>query len=513
MKTKMFLFLIWSLNQNTFGQVYSQLNINNITANVYADGTLFNGTFEVPSGSQMNSIYLSSFWIGGKDSVGQLHMAAQVYGQAGNDIFWGPIADTYVGPAYSQYNDVYKINQTEINTHISNYMNSGYVMPFSIRYWPGNGNTSNGEAASLAPYVDFNQSGTYDPENGDYPEIRGDQAVYFICNDAKSNHTESGGIQMGVEFHGMLYGYNSSDPVLDETVFLNLEIYNRSNMNYDSVYFGLFVDMDLGNYIDDYVGYDSVNHVFYTYNANAVDAVYGNVVPTQSCISLNNVPLKFLYYSNDTSNQGNPIGASEYYQYLKGEWRDGSPMTYGGSGSGGSTPSNFMFTGYPESGTGWTENGSANIPGDRRGLMSFGPFTFGSQEQICYDFAFPFANGTGSPLNSLQNVRTRCTALQAMYDSCSCDCSFHTRIPEISNDFTLKFYPNPSTGKFEVNTSSLSLKKEDKLQVYSSIGELIFETSNVLGNTVINLSDYSDGIYFARIASKGKVYSSKLIKQ
>lgn len=513
MKAKLLVLFFSIIFSNTFGQARSQLDINNILADVYSNGTLFDGVFEVPAGSFKNTIYLSSFWIGGKDSVGQLHIASQVYGQAGNDVFYGPIAANYSDPTYIQHDAVYKVNQTVINDHIAYYQNVGYVVPNEISRWPGNGNTSNGEATSLAPYVDVNQNGTYDPANGDYPMIRGDQAVYFICNDSRSNHTESGGAPLGVEFHGMLYGYNSSDPALHETVFLNLEIYNRSSLNYDSVYFGLFVDMDLGNYNDDYVGYDSVKHVFYTYNANTIDAVYGNVVPAQGCLSLNRIPSKFVYYSNDASVQGNPVNATEYYQYLKGQWRDGSPMTYGGIGYGGSTPTNFMFSGYPESGIGWTENGVPTFPDDRRGLLSFGPFSFESQEQICYDFAFPFANGTGNPLNSLQNVRTRCTTLQAIYDSCSCDCSFHTGVPQISNEVVLKFYPNPSTGKFEVSTQMLALRMEDKIQVYSSFGALVYESSNIQDHVVIDLNNYADGIYIAKITTKDKIFSSKLIKQ
>ena len=513
MKIKLLILLSCFSFSKTFGQAYSQLDINNIGANVYSNGTLFDGTFEVPIGTFKNTIYLSSFWIAGKDSAGQLHIASQVYGQAGNDIFYGPIATSYSGPIFNQYDQTYDIYQTEINTHITDYMNVGYVVPNSIASWPGNGNTANGEAATLAPYVDVNQNGTYDPANGDYPIIRGDKAVYFICNDSKNNHTETGGVPLEVEFHGMMYGYNSSDPVLNETVFLHLEIFNRSNLNYDSVYFGLFVDMDLGNYADDYVGYDTVRHVFYTYNGNATDLVYGNMVPTQGCMSLNQAPSKFIYYSNDNSVQGNPTNATEYFQYLKGQWRDGSEMTYGGTGYGGSTPANFMFTGYPENGIGWTENGIGNIPDDRRGLLSFGPFSFEANDQICYDFAFPYANGTGSPLNSLQNVRTRCTAIQTLYDSCACNCSFTSGVSQLSNETVIKFYPNPSTGIFEVNTQVLALRKEDMLQVYSSIGKLVYESNNIHEHAVIDLSNFGQGIYFAKITSKDKIYSSKLIKQ
>ncbi|MBK6400091.1 MAG: T9SS type A sorting domain-containing protein [Bacteroidetes bacterium] len=512
MKLKLLSFLIVITASKVLGQASGQLNINNINANVYSNGTLFDGAFEVPAGSFKNSIYLSSFWIGGKDSTGQLHIASQVYGQAGNDLFYGPIATNYSDPSYLLHDAVYKINRTTINDHILNYQNSGYIVPNELSRWPGNGNVANGEAASLAPYADINLNGTYDPANGDYPLIRGDQAIYFIFNDAKSVHTETGGASLGLEFHAMLYGYNSPDPALNESVFLNLEIYNRSDLNYDSTYFGLFVDMDLGGSQDDLVGYDSLKKIFYTYNASSFDLVYGSIVPAQGCLSLNNIPSRFITYNNDNTNQGNPVSANDYYNYLKGKWLDESPLTFGGNGIGGNSVTNYMYTGFPEWGFGWTEIDVLNTPGDRRGLMTFGPFSFESQEQRCYDFAFPFAFGNGSPENAIQNVRTRSATLQNIYDSCSCTCSFHTSVIPVSSASTLKFYPNPSNGKFQIDTEKLNLLKSDVISVYSSIGNLIIKSNTIDSHHVVDLSEYPDGIYFAKITSMNKIYSAILIK-
>lgn len=53
------------------------LDINNISAQVSADGSIFNNKFEVPKGSVVNSIYENNIWIGGFDFNSQLHLAAQ----------------------------------------------------------------------------------------------------------------------------------------------------------------------------------------------------------------------------------------------------------------------------------------------------------------------------------------------------------------------------------------------------------------------------------------------------
>ena len=90
---------------------------------------------------------------------------------------------------------------------------------------------------------------------------------------------------------------------------------------------------------------------------------------------------RFTYYNNNygafpaqTTNPdpGSPI---HYYNYMTGFWKDGSPFTFGGNAYGGTQPVTFVYPGNPVAGTGWTERGSGNLPGDRRFLESAGPFT------------------------------------------------------------------------------------------------------------------------------------------
>jgi hypothetical protein len=60
----------------------------------------------------------------------------------------------------------------------------------------------------------------YNPADGDYPEIRGDEAVYAIMND-KSRDTM--GFGMGIEIHLMVYQYLDGT-FLDNTTFLNYRV-------------------------------------------------------------------------------------------------------------------------------------------------------------------------------------------------------------------------------------------------------------------------------------------------
>ena len=83
-----------------FAQTSASLDTNNISAKFFANGKLFDGFFEVPKGSGKNSIFAGNIWIGGKVTAGQLHLAAQTYGQSGSDFFFGPIASSYQNPPF-----------------------------------------------------------------------------------------------------------------------------------------------------------------------------------------------------------------------------------------------------------------------------------------------------------------------------------------------------------------------------------------------------------------------------
>lgn len=76
-----------------------------------------------------------------------------------------------------------------------------------------------GQAAQLADFVDINSDGIYNPSSGDYPCIKGDQAVFMIFNDDRNVHGETGGQKMRFEFHAMLYAYKAPGTWLDSVVF------------------------------------------------------------------------------------------------------------------------------------------------------------------------------------------------------------------------------------------------------------------------------------------------------
>ena len=391
---------------------FSFLDINNVSARFNSSGSHFfydSSQYVVPKGSGKTSIFSNTFWIGGKDGNGHLHFAGERYrqgpvgGQAGThpDFYSGPVMDSTKYSVYQDtvWNYIWNLKKTDIDYHRLHYWEPGYTPIHDILTWPGNGNTSMGQAPKLAPFSDRNGNGIYEPLDGDYPEIRGDQALFFIFNDDRGPHLESTGAKLRVEIHGMAYAFDMpEDSAMKNTVFLNYKFYNRSQNTYDSTLLGVFTDIDLGYPNDDYIGCDVERSMYFGYNGTPVDGTgqpnaYGANPPTQSVtilagpymdpdgidnpkysntgaqlcdFSVNGLNFGdsivdnerfgmqgFVYFNNTNSGvpyyMTDPAYAIDYYKLLCGKWRDGSPMWYGGNGSpiaGGYGPAcRFMFPG------------------------------------------------------------------------------------------------------------------------------------------------------------------------
>ena len=180
------------------------------------------------------------------------------------------------------------MTKQEIEYHKTHWNSQGYVAPVNIVNWPGNGNTTYGQAAELAPYYDNNGDGKYNAADGDYPLIMGDEAIYAIYNDDRDVHKDSGGKKMKIEIHLMTYAFDlPDDSAFKNTIFFNYKIFNRSSRTYYNTYLGAWADLDIGYGQDDYIGCDVGRNSFIGFNGSVIDGTgqsdaYGAHPPAQS---------------------------------------------------------------------------------------------------------------------------------------------------------------------------------------------------------------------------------------
>lgn len=361
------------------------LNANNISTPVYVLGYLgYDGsnTSYFVDGSNHSTLFANGLWIGSG-----AHTAVRQFGSSGNDFYPGPL--TIDGTAQSTpemqtaYNRVWHVTRTMIDEHLAHFNEPGYVPAESILNWPAHCTFEN-TAANLAPFYDVNGDGRYNALDGDYPLIRGDEAVFSIFNDA-GIHSESGGDPLGIEIHCMAYAFNEpGDDAMQNTIFVHYDIFNRSAATYEATYIGMWSDFDIGYGDDDYLGCDVSRGLYYGYNGQENDApgtgCFSGVPPAQGCVilagpwqqvdeidnmsrddanwhfiaddTISNQAINgygfgdgvidnerigmtnFMYYENAIyGDNGTPREAIHYYNYLRSYWKSGLHAKYGGNGA------------------------------------------------------------------------------------------------------------------------------------------------------------------------------------
>lgn len=549
------------------------LNINNVKTSIMNGGDMWwdlqgDARYEIPIGSGKHSLFAGALWIGGKDDNNQLKVAAQTYRSNGDDFWPGPLdnvrltSDGLPNSNYgktdasvcAKYDQHYVLLRSEVEEFVG-WWNSDnksvdypdYKIPSSILNYPGNRSSDDFSNAfsgadtlvattpyysleTLAPFRDVDGDGRYNPLAGDYPEYNldgalnckeddmlfGDQTLWWVYNDAGNSHTASkSSASIGLEIQAQAFAFSTNDEINNMT-FYNYRIINRSHSALNETWFGQFVDADLGNYKDDYVGCDVARGLGYCYNGDedddgakgygtnppaiGVDFFRGPLADEGDGIDNNRngivdepgeqiIMSKFVYYNNNTDvTNGEPDIASDFYNYLRGVWKDGSLMTYGGDGTNQTNPTcDFMFPGDTDPnfmGQTWTEQSAGNVPDDRRFVQSAGPFTLepGAVNNVTSGVVWARAN-EGGAWASVELMRLADDKAQKLFDVCfevldgpdAPDLTIQELDEElvimISNDFNSNNYKESYVEADEVNI----IGYYDSLQTKPYNNEYVFE--------------------------------------
>jgi len=561
-----------TINTNNF----KTLDINNVKAGIanrsdmhWDIGGTQNAMYEVPKGSGVNSNFASGLWIGGLDNGGQLHGGAQTYRQSGSNFWPGPLdtinasIDTVTSLAYDK---IWKVSYTDINNFITAFNSGSVVATPDMLTWPAHGSGNN--SRNLAPFVDYNGDGLYNPNDGDYPKIKGDQTLYFIYNDKLAPHTNTF-TPMGIEIQGMAYAYGcpavtNGHNELTYTTFYDYKIINRSSTNYHDVFVSMWSDVDLGYYGDDYIGSNVADNYGYAYNGSGFDntttgvAGYGNNIPAQG-FNIVKGPLANLNDGIDNNNNGtideigedckmnklnyfnnsfagvpwqttDPENGQEYYNYMNGLWRFGDAFTCGGNGygavTGGTVAANWVYPGDPN-GTvssdpantcgNWVENGTA---GDRRLILSSGPFTLnaGQMQEVEYAFvtSFDSTSTTNSNLLSVAKLKTDIQKINTFYNQVNkpnCLQAINVGLTEVVKQTDFVLFPNPAKSVITISSTIIGSVKIN-YEIVDVLGKVIMQNENTGSDKFsININDLNSGIYFLRLQVNNSVVVKKFVKE
>ncbi|HKK67110.1 MAG TPA: T9SS type A sorting domain-containing protein [Bacteroidales bacterium] len=552
---------------------YQWLDVNHINAIVPSAGAFFkqNDTGEFTGGyllSNINytpSIFAGSIWVGGIDENDIVHLSGERFNQVGKDYYPGPLqtsgmaAGTSTPEVMSEFDKVWKIDRADLLNYLANGTNTNDIEN-TVYTWPAHGPTNYSQ--ELAPFVDLNNNGIYEPEtNDEYPNMLGDQMLYRIYNDNKTNSTsETGGIALGIEIEDMHYGFrydNPSNPwqdLINYQTFQKVCITNRSDTNYNDVYIGIFLDGDIGYAWDDYIGTSVYQQSLYFYNGDDYDEGtdstngFGSNLPVQTVTVLSSLsptesgsftvtnPLSAAFYFNNTSGSNpatsDPTNASEYYSYLQGKWKDGSDIYYGGTGhisheGTSDVPTDYVFPGASDpNGIGtngiqmeaWSEITESNLPDDRRGLLVAGPYTLapGDHEKIELVYAHIPANLISSTKNAVSipefqpaldtvinwHLHDRIPSNYAAADSLS----FITGQKSASG---LSVYPNPAKNILHIQApEALQDISISDISGRPVLGEQIAENTKKI---TLDVSKLKSGYYLLSVTSGNKLSTRKIV--
>jgi hypothetical protein len=322
----------------------------------------------------------------------------------------------------------------------------------------------------------------------------GDETHWWVFNDKGNIHTETNGDPIGMEIRAQAFSFATNDEV-NKMTFYNYELINRGTQTLYDTYFAQYLDADVGNYADDYAGCDVSRGLGYMYNGDLNDENdggklgYGDNPPAIGCdffegpyqdadgidnpgpyfdnatqslvvpavvnaLANNGIVYKgigigysdgiidnerfgmrrFTYYTSTSAYPYNDPGpAAEFYNFMEGQWANGSEMYYGGLGSTPGTLSDYMFPGtsdplhWSTAGTdmsgaypnGWDESTNNNPAGDRRFVQSAGPFTLkpGAVNNITVGIVYGRST-EGTLMASVDAMKRADTKAQALFDAC-----------------------------------------------------------------------------------------------
>jgi hypothetical protein len=487
-------------------------------------------------------LFAGATWIGGIDNSGKLRLAAQTYRQRGEDFWPGPMQEE--GEANTenclQFNTHYKATKDAIEHHKTlaaqyDVLNGGSIpvseIPLSIRNWPAAGNQYFvGEAGApipldvdrhLAPYIEYDGEQGYDPTKGDHPDIHNsNEGVFWVINDALHKHTMSDtGKPLGIEIRKLAYAYDRPG-VLDSTTFYRFE-YENFGQDLDSVYIAIWADPDLGNYDDDYVGCDTNRNMGIAYNGDAVDGGKSGYGEDPPYVGIDFLQVEapgdqpdcgmsgFIYYHNNWTYMGNPIIPGDYYNYMKGLWKDSAYPEFpnGHARAGEHTP--HMYYSEPDDtlAGAWSECTDGNTPFDRRFVMSSGPYTINKGETLTLDFAVIFARCPNYEFCPLFDcIQVASDKVQNF---------FYNELTGIAQNNELRadwqVFPNPASDKI---VTKWEQPATGTLELINASGRVL-EIKRLMHNThfSMDIGDHPAGMYVLRLITADGQAARKVVLQ
>ena len=509
--------------EGSLGEAF--LDAGNVRARIPNNGGLFwRGSPHVYNIEGTYALFAGNFWIAGliNDTV---HAASSNYGPWE---FWaGPLDESGNPPVDCKpYDKVWEITSEDLIAFVN-----GNGISNNLKSWPWQ---------LGAPVIDGDGNpNNYNLEGGDLPELLGDQRLWWIMNDRGNTHDASETDPLGIEVHASAFAH-ANGGALGNITFYEYKIINKNTEDIKDTFVGLYMDMDLGNFDDDFVGSDSLLHLGFAYNADNDDEGYngyGKAPPAIGFTFLETILAEndgfdnnrdgvvdetdeklgtyaVMYHYGGGGVTGDPLNGMHRYNYMQAKWKNGRSVVEGTNGFNGLAPyktTRFFYPGNPVSGAYWSEfnvdnQGRSNRGSDRMLLTSTGPFTLASADTVTVRFAIIWSRGEDH-LDSVtvlkKDTRAVRNTAEALYSAAKREDFIRPAPPE---NYVLGFdqnFPNPFTQSTTLRYS-LPQPMQVRLTVYDMLGREVALLVNAQQEAGIHTAEFDAGslpagVYLARI--------------
>ncbi|NQT27219.1 T9SS type A sorting domain-containing protein [candidate division KSB1 bacterium] len=411
-----------------------------------------------------------------------------------------------------------------------------------------------------APFYDNNENGIMD--GNEAPGLMdADMVIWYVANDLDETKSAGvyGALPTGFEIQVTLWAYNGLELPEDHAYYntdleeaLRHVVYKSHKIVYkgyaaapdtahiDSLFFGLFMDTEIGTYSDDYAGCDTLLQLGYGYNSDNTDDMFGILQmtpPAFGCCLLQGpsaimngqaaknsqsqmtdypIPMTFFWHKGTGGSIQDPDmgvyeGTDQVYNLLNGRMpRNGGPFY-----DNESNPTMFMCPGDPVTGIGWVD-GIQLPPGSRRFIMASGPteMELGDSQEIIS----AYIGGHGSDrLASITILKQWTLWARVWFEE-----QVATSVDDISRSvktpvqFTLlPNYPNPFNPVTQI-TYTLPVNSKISLKVYDTMGREIvtlIQDNQAAGPHTVTFDgeNLSSGMYLCILESEMSRTTQKMV--
>lgn len=516
--------------------------------------TLNQDHFLYPKDRRVSALRQGSFWVGAKDSSGDVRVSSQYTMQYASGLSISP--NWSAGPHHpktscEEWDKGFELKNHELLSFKKD-LEDGVIdknIPLSILAWPAIGNPYfedihgfelPSSPGGYANFLDVDQDGHYDPKKGDQPiNHNASHSAWWIMNDQHNTYNEK---PLGVEIQVTAHVYDGPRIALNNSIIYEVKLVNKSGDDLTDVAFSIRQTQGLGCAEDDYFGSSPQNNLVYHYNKDSLDGAtgincpggiqtYGSEIPIigikllkgfENELGKEIAMSSFMYFNHSVCDPPiksfgpRPNNASIEYNFMTGSWADGSSLTFGGSGYWNSIPAKFVFPDPPNENEGWSMC-EANLEWCLRNyLMNFGPFNLKAEEFNTMVFAVTGVEDVKHPCPEIDPLIERTNALKELWDRRLLSSNKNLNSSE---EGALSIYPNPiSINGSNVKTGILNLVLEmpynfQEVEIFDLDLRIVKRLKSYQTNKMeINVHEFSTGIYFVKvICTEGKTFTKKLV--